>query len=223
MTLMNANRQKGAGFLRFNDWKLQAKILTIIILVGLLSAVGMSLFSYFAFSYETTKATGEELLAYGGEALNRSADIVDGSVNALQELALSPSLIQSVQHANQAYADKSQAEIDAEIARLDKAWSDEEESLETLVYSISRNELSDLLKRFQQKFPEEFEVFATDIQGLTIGMTGRTGDYLQADEDWWKTAYNNGSGAISISEVSFDESSGSWAINIGIPIFDNAG
>jgi methyl-accepting chemotaxis protein len=223
MALSGARKRKAAGLFHFNDWKLQAKILTIIILVGLLSAVGMSLFSYFAFSYETTKATGEELLAYGGEALNRAADIVDGSVNALQALALSPSLIEAVQAANQSYADKSQAEIDAEIARLDKAWSNEEESVESLVYSIDHNELSDLLKRFQQKFPEEFEVFATDIQGLTIGMTARTGDYLQADEGWWQTAYNNGEGAVSISEVSYDESSGSWAINIGIPIYDRVG
>ena len=223
MALMNANKQKRAGFLRFNDWKLQAKILTIIILVGLLSAAGLSLFSYFAFSYETTKATGEELLAYGGEALNRSADIVDGSVNALQALALSPSLVEAMQTENQSYADKSQAEIDSEIARLDKAWTDGDASVESLVKSIAANDLSALLKRFQQKFPEEFEVFATDIQGLTIGMTGRTGDYLQADEGWWRTAYNDGKGAISISEVSFDDSADSWAINIGIPVYDNAG
>jgi methyl-accepting chemotaxis protein len=223
MALMNANKQKGAGFLRFNDWKLQAKILTIIILVGLLSAFGLSLFSYFSFSNETITATGEELLAYGGESLNRSADIVDGSVNALQALALSPSLVEAMQTENQSYADKSQAEIDAEIARLDKAWTDGDASVEPLVKSIAANDLSALLKRFQQKFPEEFEVFATDIQGLTIGMTGRTGDYLQADEGWWRTAYNDGKGAISISEVSFDDSADSWAINIGIPVYDNAG
>ena len=88
------------------------------------------------------------------------------------------------------------------------------------VAEISANKTSQFLMNFQKAFPDEVEVFATDIQGLTIGMTNRTGDYLQADEGWWEKAYNKGTGSLSVGEVEFDESTKTYGMNIGVPIVD---
>lgn len=60
----------------------------------------------------------------------------------------------------------------------------------------------------------------TDLKGLNIAMTSTTSDYLQADEGWWKSAFNNGSGAVFIDTVEYDESSKTYAMNIGVPIYD---
>jgi len=76
---------------------------------------------------------------------------------------------------------------------------------------------------FIERFPEQVEVFLTDIQGLNIAMTNRTSDYLQSDEEWWQKAYAGGGGSMYISEVKFDESTQTWAIDVGIPIRSTRG
>ena len=70
------------------------------------------------------------------------------------------------------------------------------------------------------EFPDEVEVFITDVQGLIVGLSERTGDYLQADEGWWIEAYNNGKGKIYVGEVEYDDSTKTYAMNIGIPVVD---
>lgn len=72
-------------------------------------------------------------------------------------------------------------------------------------------------------FPGEIEVFITDIYGLNVAMSGRTGDYLQSDEGWWKAAFANGQGADFIDKVSYDESSEEYAMNIATPVRDQDG
>jgi methyl-accepting chemotaxis protein len=64
------------------------------------------------------------------------------------------------------------------------------------------------------------EVFVTDVKGLNIAMTDRTSDFLQGDEGWWKSAFENGTGKTFIDSVEYDESSKAYAMNIGVPIRD---
>jgi len=215
---MSTQRYGWLNVFRFANWKMQAKILSMVLVTVLLSVTALTAYSYMTFSKSNTEAVGQEMVAYGNEALHRSADIVAGSVNALEALALSPSIIEAVETANQSYVGRDQVELEAEIAALDQAWKDEDPSVDALVGQIAENEVSTHLKTFMQAFPEEVEVFATDVQGLNVAMTDRTGDYLQADEGWWLGAYAGGQGATSVSEVDYDETAGAWAIDIGVPI-----
>jgi methyl-accepting chemotaxis protein len=201
-------------------WKIGSKIVGIVVLVALASVTSLTVFSYFTLSKSTIESTGQELAEYGHEAVQRSAAIVEGSVSALEALALSPAIIKAVTAANQAHAGRDQAELNAEVAALDQAWQDEDPSADALVDEIAGNETSAQLRTFMDAFPEEVEVFVTDIRGLNVAMTERTGDYLQADEEWWQGAYNYGQGTTSVSEVDYDESTGAWAINIGVPMRD---
>ena len=97
-------------------WRIGSKVVGIVLAVVLLSVTSLTVFSYRNFSTSTVEAFGHELTGYGHEALQRSADIVAGSVSALEALALSPSIIEAVEAANQAHVGRSQAELDAEIA-----------------------------------------------------------------------------------------------------------
>jgi methyl-accepting chemotaxis protein len=205
------------------NWRIGTKIVAIVLGIVLLSVTSLTAFSYRNFSKSTVEGLGNELVDYGHEALQRSADIVDGSVNALEALALSPSIVEAVESANQAYVSRDQAELEAEIATLDQAWKDEDRSADGLVNEIASNDISDHLRSFMQAFPEEVEVFVTDIQGLNVAMTERTSDYLQADEEWWQGAFSLGQGATFVSEVDYDDTADSWAIDIGVPVYDNNG
>jgi len=64
------------------------------------------------------------------------------------------------------------------------------------------------------------EVFATNRYGAVVAMTGRTTDYRQDDEAWWRNARNNG---LTIEPVTYDDSSGTYSTDIGIRIDDADG
>lgn len=63
------------------------------------------------------------------------------------------------------------------------------------------------------------EAFFTDINGFNVALTNPTSDFVQRDENWWKTAWENG---ISVGEVEFDDSAGIWSVDISVRIDDPA-
>ncbi len=196
------------------------RILTIILVVVILSIATVTVYNAITLSNNSIQDHGAEMQNSAQELILRSGNMVLGSNRTLETLALSPQLIERVKESNASYSGRDQAEIDAQIAELDQAWKDEDPGIEALVQEITANDSSVLLRAFMAKFPEEVEVFATDIQGLNIAQTERTGDYLQADEGWWIGAFNDGNGATFASEVDYDESAGAWAMDIGVPIRD---
>ena len=63
------------------------------------------------------------------------------------------------------------------------------------------------------------EVFFTDKNGFNTALTNPTSDFVQRDENWWKTAWENG---ISVGEVEYDDSAAIWSIDISVRIDDPA-
>jgi methyl-accepting chemotaxis protein len=216
----NPNKIRKASFLNPTTWKLQNKIMGMVILIILLTLAVMTVSNYFTISNSAIQNTGDSLVDVGKEAISRSIQVIQGNVDSLKALATSPTLVEGIKAANASYEGRDQKEIDAEIANLDQAWKDEDPSVEPLVQQILASPYSVEINIFMKVFPDEVEVFVTDIQGLNIGMSDRTGDYLQADEGWWQNAYNNGSGSTSVSAVEYDDSTKAYAMNIGVPVRD---
>lgn len=203
---------------RFNSLKINTRIFTLIALSVLLTIVALIVFIYITTSNTTILSHETELSQYASVAIQHSGEVINGSTKSLEALSLSPTLVQAVEEANQTYAGKDQQAISSNIDQLDQAWQSDDASIKPLIQQILNNTVSSQLRSFMNEFPEEVEVFVTDIQGVNIAMTEQTGDYLQADEGWWINAYDNGQGKTYISEVAYDDSSNSYAINIGIPI-----
>lgn len=59
------------------------------------------------------------------------------------------------------------------------------------------------------------EVFVTDSNGFVVATSGRTSDFVQRDEGWWRLAF---AGDEYISEVEVDESVSSIALSIAEPV-----
>ncbi len=206
--------------LKPGDWGIQNKILGLLLLVLVSFLVVMVGVEYFLSSASSRKSTGNNLVSIGKEAVQRASGVVEGNVKSLSALALSPDLVEAVKTANLSYAGKDQATLTAEIKLQDEAWINEDPSIQPLVDAYLKNSTSRELQRFLAEFPDEVEVFITDVQGLIVGLSERTGDYLQADEGWWIEAYNNGEGKIYVGEVEYDDSTKTYAMNIGIPVVD---
>ena len=64
------------------------------------------------------------------------------------------------------------------------------------------------------------ELLLTDNEGRLVAASNPTTDYLQGDEDWWKATIGTGGPArMTVSDVRWDESSETHAIEIAVPVY----
>ena len=92
---------------------------------------------------------------------------------------------------------------------------------------VLNNELSRNLNEYLQFYELRYgyrvlaEMYVTNRHGVVIGATGRTSDYLQADEDWYKQAVAET--GYWVGDVEYDESSDTVAIDVVLNLYDQAG
>ncbi len=129
-------------------------------------------------------------------------------------------LIEAVKQQNKAHERLTQADID----QLDLDWrAQRKEASKPLIDDLLGRPASGWLRE-QQAATASFvtEVFAMDNHGLNVAQSVETSDYWQGDEAKWQKTYGNGSGDIHISEVEYDESTGSYQSQVSMPIKDPA-
>jgi len=151
-------------------------------------------------------------------------NLLGEQVNVLTALSLNEVLLQEVEASNQNYlggASAIQAELDAKDVQW-RAADAANNNNDPLVRENLTNRMALELVQFQQAFPNHIEVFITDVHGGLAGTTNRTSDYYQADEAWWQAAYNDGQGAVYISDPEFDESANEIGVQIALPLRNRA-
>lgn len=198
----------------FNKLKIKSKIILAILPITLLAMGVTAWVSYLNLSANAIAASGEQLAIIGEKTMAYLAVKLDGHVESLQTLALSPTIIHAAQNANQKQLDPTSPEIQT----LDQAWSARDPQTNPLVEELSTNTTSQVLKEYKDLFPEDVELILTGVQGLNIAITSRTTDYIQSDEDWWRQTYHAGQGQLYIGQPSYDESTKTWAIIISLPV-----
>lgn len=139
-----------------------------------------------------------------------------------KSLALTPTLLQAVSDANEAYRGRDDDAVIEEIMRIDDEWR----SVPMLNDRI-RQYLSSPVSRYLQnvlnlKSDKYTEIFVTDERGAIVGATGKTSDFYQADEDWWLKTFNRGNGRNIIQGVEFDESAQIRSVTVAVPVRDPA-
>ena len=65
------------------------------------------------------------------------------------------------------------------------------------------------------------EAYVTNKYGVVIGSTGRTSDYLQADEDWYQQSISNRE--LWVGDLEFDDSSNSYSTDLVMNLYDDDG
>lgn len=105
------------------------------------------------------------------------------------------------------------------LKSLDSRWKTMSVNEKPMV-SVLKHPVAEYLRTFQREDELFAEILLTDRFGQLIAATGRTSDFYQGDEDWWKEAYNKGHGRIYIPPIGFDESTDIWSVDLCIPIYD---
>ena len=198
------------------NWKVSTKFTSSLICVTGVSVIALLIVNYFINVAQMTTQTGTEMVILGNQAVLRAAEKVEAGVKNLETLARTPSIIAAVQEANLKRKDLTADDI----AALDQSWKDSDPGILITQKEISTNDISRYLSEFTKSNPEEVEVFVTDIKGLNLAMTNTTSDFLQADEGWWESSFAGGTGMTFIDSVEYDESTKTYAMNIGVPIMD---
>ncbi|MDA9865141.1 type IV pili methyl-accepting chemotaxis transducer N-terminal domain-containing protein [bacterium] len=129
-------------------------------------------------------------------------------------------LIEAIREQNRVHADLSQAQID----QLDLDWRAQRKADEKPLINRLLNLPASAWLRDQQNQTASFvtEVFAMDNHGLNVAQSVETSDYWQGDEAKWQNTFGNGSGDIHISEVEYDDSTGTYQSQVSMPVLDPA-
>ena len=107
----------------------------------------------------------------------------------------------------------------AYFAEMDRQWqiSPEESGL---VKQYTENAIAKYLKSIVKNDPDIAEVLIADGDGGLVAASGKTTDFYQADEEWWKKLFEPGVEKVYIGEIAHDESSGVLSFILAIPIVD---
>jgi len=204
---------------------LRGKITNRTLFIGIAPVLMVGIFSWFSLNQLTTSANVQldnsraELLdsVVGNNLSTTSARIVNQLDTFMLERisdvvvwASAPIILQAA---------KSAAAAHQKAGLVDKG-IDEIEALFKTRKSLNISPTANRYLIQQIRRSSHFgEVFFTDKHGFNTALTNPTSDFVQRDENWWKTAWENG---ISVGEVEFDDSAGIWSIDISVRIDDTA-
>ncbi len=208
----------GLGLLAFSIRQaLIGNIRTKMIIAFLISAIititPLTILSYLTSRTSLTTVTGNNLAGFATGEATLIGQTLNSELGKLNGLALSKAVQERAAEGTAANTLSS-----AEIQTLDQQWQAADKannSYDPLVASVLRDSLSTELLKFQAKFPENVEVFLTDLPGVSLASTDRTSDYLQSDEAWWQAALKDGQ---YIAQPEFDASTKTLAINMAVAV-----
>jgi GAF domain-containing protein/HAMP domain-containing protein len=200
---------------RFRHFTLRTKLVIAFIFLSILSAGAVGFAISRLVLTQLTVRVEQQLTGVSNQVASSISAELQTQTNLLRALSLNSRLVESLASSGTSIG------MD-QLLRLDQQWRDADaagNNADPLVRSVLENEIARELLGFRDEFPLHVEVFVTDINGANVAATNRTSDYYQADEEWWQAAYNNGRGAVFISQPLFDESSQILAVRMAIPVF----
>ena len=141
-----------------------------------------------------------------------------------QVLSQAAAIRDEIETRNASYSGREEQDLE-QIRALDRSWrtAPEDDPLIVRVTDPVDNPATGRLLDFLADFPDHSELIVTDQYGGTVAASARISDYYQADEEWWLAAWNDGSGAIFVSQPTYDESAGVNAVLLALPVADQAG
>ena len=166
----------------------------------------------------TEEAVGADVATENRPFTSEVEDVLQTKMNTVtNEVAAAPRIISLVRDSNERNKDTPLSEIE----QIDERWK-AIKGMDAFIKAFISNETSQILLEFQDAHRGYPEIFIADAKGLIVGLTNKTSDYYQADEDWWVQGFNDGDGKAFHGEIEYDESALSEAIPLYSPIIDPA-
>ncbi|MCX6550954.1 MAG: cache domain-containing protein, partial [Acidobacteria bacterium] len=111
----------------------------------------------------------------------------------------------------------------AKILEFEKAWASNPSAAAARL-GVFDNAASRYLRDIVENDRVYREIFVTDREGRLVAASNPTTNYYQADEAWWKEAFDDGvRGRVAVSDVQWDASSKTNALEFAVPIAERPG
>jgi hypothetical protein len=139
--------------------------------------------------------------------------VVDLANSTLVAIGGDPIIVEAVKAANA----KGQSLDD--IKAMDEKWKNTA-GVADFMQALMDSECGKHIRELQKTQPYFAEIFVMDNQGANVAMTDKTSDYWQGDEAKFQKSFNNGTGAVFVDEVEFDDSAQTYLVQISVPVKD---
>ena len=200
------------------DWSMINKLRLAVGMIALPAVVISGVVAVNFFQSLLVDTTGEDISLLAEAELRNVTDEVNRQVDNLLTLAEDPLVISSATFRESTYFNLSEEEIQARIEENEAVWSTSEDDSSFVTSQLS-SARSSSLQRFSDLSPAHIQIVLSDLHGALYTATERTESYDFSSTDWWLGAYNDGNGAIFISNPTFDSTVGQYLIEIAVPVY----
>ncbi len=191
------------------------------LLVGLLLALVPSIAGLYSItrSHQSLERTlGRHFHTIAESTAAAVSQFIHDRVIEVAMIATDPAVVDAVAAGNRTYHNQPDAAIMARLEKLDQIWNTP--AAEGAVREILASRASNSLRRRHELDPRILRITVTDAKGAVVAATHKTLDYYQADEEYWRNIYADGRGAISLTDVLYDEATKTNYIGVGVPVLE---
>jgi hypothetical protein len=193
---------------------IQKVLLGLIIVIVPLSIIGL----YLTTRTDTAlnESIGTQFKTLAGLYGNEVSEFFHDRVSDVAMVAMDPVLVEEVLSADHAYQGQSESAIAAKIDEMGKTWSASAPA--GMIKGILGSKASGALTRHHEINPLLLRLTATDERGVTVGSTTRAMHYSYSDSEGWQSVYASGKGAVSVSNILYDDLAKAYYVEVGVPV-----
>lgn len=200
---------------------LQRKIITAIVMIGLLPLSFSLVLTYYTERRALHETIGVSFREKAVEAARRIEMLVTRTLNEAEQLATTPFLRTAVNEANRSYAGRDARSIQSMIQDWQKEWRKRSGKSNEFPVFINRIVTNYLIRWHDIRRADYLGILVTDSQGALVVSSIPQAEYFHGKSVWWQAAFNEGRGAEYVSELTFDPSYGTHVLNVAVPIMDD--
>jgi PAS domain S-box-containing protein len=199
---------------------LQHKIITAIVLVGLLPLTLLLALTYVEERRALREMTGANFKEDAVEAARRIEMQVSRGMNEAQQLATTPLLRTGVTEANRTYEGKDAQSIQSMIKDWQQRWHQRDKQSEFPLF-INRIVTNYLIRWHDIRKSDYVGILVTDQQGALVISSIPQVEYFYGKTPWWQAVVKGGSFRGYVSEIAFDPAFGTHVVVVAAPILDD--
>ncbi len=199
---------------------LQRKIITAIVLVGLLPLTVLLALTYVEERRALREMTGANFKEVAVEAARRIEMQVSRGMNEAQQLATTPFLRTAVTEANRTYEGRDARSIQGMIKDWQQRWHQRDKQSEFPLF-INRIVTNYLIRWHDIRKSDYVGILVTDQQGALVVSSIPQVEYFYGKTPWWQAVVKGGSLRGYVSEIAFDPGFGTHVVVVAEPILDD--
>jgi len=184
-------------------------LLTVVALLPLLAALGVMLFGF-----------GRARLGTYGQTLRAmaSADAMSLEISLTKDLQRLHGVFTHNALVTECLAGAT-ALPEETWRQLDRLWPTLRQDDPRMAGILDHPRLGPLLRQLQEEDPRIAEILVTDRYGQLVAASGKSEDFYQGDDPWWRPVYNDGRNfRIYVPPIGRDVSANVWSVDLCLPI-----